>query len=181
MFTISSNQNYFQLKSENSSLFWSNLIKLEDIEQPNAVYLCSDKSTNFYWSSHKSLINNVGQYSQQSFEIDSFNSGSNKLVFKVKHDSLNLVLIDNLENEAQILEKIGESEILIIKIGDQNIDKLMSISQNSNAKLVIILVDKNQTDKIKQLFTQNLTEIENGYKIRSKDITGETTQYFILN
>ena len=181
MFTIYSNQNYFQIKSEIVALFWSNQINLSDLEQNNSVYLCSDKDTKHYWSSHKSLINNIGQYSQLGFEVESFNSSPGKLVFKVKHDSITLALIDNLDNETYVAEKIGDPNVLIIKVDSKNAEKMLSVCQSSNSKMIILLSDKNEMGNIRQVFTQNLTEIENGYKIRSKDLNAESTQYFILN
>jgi flagellar hook-length control protein FliK len=181
MFTIFSNQNYFQIKSETVSLYWSNQLNWADLSQENSVFLSSDKNTAHYWSSHKSLINNVGQYSQLGFEIESFNSEAGKLGFKVKHDSVTLALIDNLDPELHVTEKIGEPNILVVRVDSKNAEKMLSVSQNSNSKMIILLTEPTEREAVKQIFTQNLTEIENGYKIRSKDLNTETTQYFILN
>ena len=181
MFSIYSNQNYFQIKSELVSLYWSSNINWADLSQDNSVFLSSDKNTTHYWSSHKSLINNIGQYSQHGFEIESFNSDSNKLVFKVKHDSIKLVLIDNLDPEMHVLEKIAEPNIMVVRVEAKNAEKMLSVCQNSNSKMIILLTEQDDRDSVKQVFTQNLTEIENGYKIRSKDLSTENTQYFILN
>jgi hypothetical protein len=180
MLTLQYNKDTLSIQSDTSNLVWSKEIDLKDLKD-KTIYLNSRKNSISSWLSNKYFISNSGQYSQLGFEIESILDGSDKLVYKVKCDSVSLALLDGTASDSPVVDKIGEHEVLIIDITDIKIEDVLTISQNSNPKLVILLADKQSNEQIKQVLTQNLTLIENGYKIRSKDITGESTQYLILN
>jgi len=180
MLTLQITKDTLTIKSDISDLVWSKQIEIKDLAD-NTIYLSSRKDTTSNWSGKKYFIANSGQYSQLGFEIESLLDGNDKLLYKIKCDSVSLALIDGISAGSSIIDKIGEPEVLIVDTSEIKLEDMLTISQNSNSKLVVMIANKDKNEQIKQIFTQNLTLIENGYKIRSKDIAGESTQFLILN
>ena len=180
MLTLQNSKDLLTIKSDISDLVWSKKIDIKNLAD-KTVYLNSRKNPVSSWSGKNYFISNSGQYSQFGFEIESILDGSEKLLYKVKCDSISLALVEGIAGGSPIIDKIGEAEVLIIDISEIKIEDVLTIAQNSNSKLVVLIANKDKNEQINQAFTQNLTLIENGYKIRSKDMTGESTQYLILN
>lgn len=180
MLTLQYNKDVLRIKSDISDLIWAKQIETNNLDD-KTIYLSSRKNSTSSWLGKKYFIANSGQYSQLGFEIESLLDGVEKLLYKIKCDSVSLALIDGITLGSPIIDKIGEAEVLIIDIADIKIEDVLTISQNTNSKLVVLLAQKDKNEQIMQVFPQNLTVIENGYKIRSKDIAGENTQYLILN
>jgi len=178
MFTIFTKSNYIQIQTESTSIYWGNSANNPKIN--NSIFLSQDRSNFSFWDPDKGVISNIGQFSLKSFEIDSFLLNDNDLCYKVKFDHINFAFLSNIK-ESSVIEKIGEPQILFIQTNNSDIPNILSVCQNANPKLVVFFSQNQDIEKIKQLITQNLTSMENGYKIRSKDLNTENTQYLIIS